>query len=85
MEQNGPGMAFGVLSLNAIVNIPEDLLPTVFGEMWRVLKPGGRLLLSFHIGDQVVRPEELLGQPISMDFFFFRPRSLRTRWKRQGS
>jgi hypothetical protein len=24
MEQNGPGMAFGVLSLNAIVNIPEE-------------------------------------------------------------
>jgi SAM-dependent methyltransferase len=84
MEQNGPGMAFGVLSLNAIVNIPEDLLPTVFGEMWRVLKPGGRLLLSFHIGDQVVRPEELLGQPISMDFFFFRPAVIANQMEAAG-
>jgi SAM-dependent methyltransferase len=66
----------GILAFYAIVNIPESLLPTVFGEMWRVLKPGGRLLLSFHIGDEIVRPAELLGQPISMDFFFFQPAAI---------
>jgi ubiquinone/menaquinone biosynthesis C-methylase UbiE len=67
----------GIVAFYAIVNIPEKSLPTVFAEMLRVLQPGGRLLLSFHIGDEVVRPDELFGEPISMDFFFFRPLTIR--------
>jgi ubiquinone/menaquinone biosynthesis C-methylase UbiE len=67
----------GVVAFYAIVNIPESSLPTVFAEMWRVLKPGGWLLLSFHIGDELVHPEELFGQTISMVFFFFRPSTIR--------
>lgn len=67
----------GIVAFYAIVNIPESSLPTVFAEMWRVLKPGGRLLLSFHIGDEVVRPDELFGQTISMLFFFFQPLTIR--------
>jgi SAM-dependent methyltransferase len=67
----------GVVAFYAIVNIPESSLPTVFAEMGRVLKPGGWLLLSFHIGDELVRPEELFGQTISMVFFFFRPFTIR--------
>jgi SAM-dependent methyltransferase len=63
----------GIVAFYAIVNIPSDLLPTVFREMWRVLQPEGRLLLSFHIGDEVIRPDQFLGQPMSMDFFLFRP------------
>ena len=59
------------------MNIPGDLLPTVFREMWRVLQSGGRLLLSFHIGDEIVRPKELLGQPNSIDFYFFQPLTLK--------
>ena len=74
----------GIVAFYAIVNIPENLLPTVFGEMWRVLKPGGRLLLSFHIGDEIVRPDELLGQPISMDFFFFQPAEIVNRIEATG-
>lgn len=67
----------GIVAFYAIVNIPESSLPTVFAEMWRVLKPGGRLLLSFHVGDEVVRPDELFGQAISMVFFFFQPSTIR--------
>jgi ubiquinone/menaquinone biosynthesis C-methylase UbiE len=67
----------GIVAFYAIVNIPESSLPTVFAEMWRVLKPGGWLLLSFHIGDEVVRPDELFGQAISMVFFFFQPFTIR--------
>jgi SAM-dependent methyltransferase len=67
------GSLAGIVAFYVIVNIPENRLPTVFSEMWRVLRPQGRLLLSFHIGDKTVHPDELLGQPISMDFFFFQP------------
>jgi SAM-dependent methyltransferase len=63
----------GIVAFYAIVNIPPESLPKVFREMWRVLRGSGRLLLSFHIGDERMHPEEFLGQPISMDFFFFQP------------
>jgi SAM-dependent methyltransferase len=74
----------GIVAFYAIVNIPEKLLPTVFGETWRVLKPRGRLLLSFHIGDEIVRPDELPGQPVSMDFFFFQPAAITKRIEAAG-
>jgi hypothetical protein len=35
-----------------------------------VLQPGGLLLLAFHIGDETIRSDEILGQPNSMDWFF---------------
>ena len=63
----------GIAAFYAIVNIPRDQLPTVFREMWRVLQPEGRLLLSFHIGDEIMHRDEFLGHSISMDFFFFQP------------
>jgi hypothetical protein len=39
--------------------------------MQRVLQPGGLLLLAFHMGDEVVRPAEMWGMLISMEFFYF--------------
>jgi ubiquinone/menaquinone biosynthesis C-methylase UbiE len=74
----------GVIAFYAIVNIAERLLPTVFREMWRVLEPGGRLLMSFHIGDEVLHPHELFGQPVAMDFFFFQPSAIRRYLEEAG-
>jgi ubiquinone/menaquinone biosynthesis C-methylase UbiE len=61
----------GITAFYAIVNIPADTLPGVFREMTRVLKPGGLLLLAFHVGGEVLRPEELWGQKVSMEFYHF--------------
>lgn len=63
----------GIAAFYAIVNIPEQSLPLVFQEMERVLQPGGLVLLSFHIGNEVRQVEELFGQAVSMEFFFFEP------------
>jgi trans-aconitate methyltransferase len=64
-------------STQSSIFLKAHFRPTVIPEMWRVLKPGGWLLLSFHIGDELVRPEELFGQTILMVFFFFRPFTIR--------
>jgi ubiquinone/menaquinone biosynthesis C-methylase UbiE len=63
----------GITAFYAIVNIPEESLPAVFGQMQRVLKPGGVLLLAFHTGDEALHEEEIWGRSISMDLFLFPP------------
>jgi hypothetical protein len=40
-------------------------------EMERVLRPGGLLLLSFHLGEEVSHVEELWGCAVCLDFYFF--------------
>jgi ubiquinone/menaquinone biosynthesis C-methylase UbiE len=67
----------GITAFYAIVNLPEESLPLVFQEMHRVLQPSGLLLLAFHVGNQVVQVEELWGQPVSMEFFYFQPSAIR--------
>jgi SAM-dependent methyltransferase len=71
------GSLGGITAFYAIVNIPVATLPVVFREMARVLAPGGLLLLAFHIGGEVIQPEALWGQPVSMEFFFFQPEAIR--------
>jgi SAM-dependent methyltransferase len=41
----------GLLAFWSLVHIPDDAMPTVFGQFRRVLRPGGPLLLGFHVGD----------------------------------
>jgi SAM-dependent methyltransferase len=67
------GTLAGIAAFYAIVNISRQFLPLVFREFQRVLRPDGILLLAFHMGDEVIREEELWGQRISMDFLFFQP------------
>jgi len=66
----------GISAFYAIVNIPAESLPRAVAEMHRVLQPSGLLLLAFHIGEEVIRPEELWGQPISMEFYHMQPEKI---------
>lgn len=61
----------GITAFYSIVNLQALLLPTAFAEMARVLAPGGLLLIAFHVGGEVIRPQELWGRSISMEFFHF--------------
>lgn len=59
-----------IVALYSIVHFRKKELVTFFAEMYRLLKPGGQLLLSFHIGDEVKTVDELLGVKASADFYF---------------
>lgn len=63
----------GIAAFYSIIHVPRPELVDTFREMRRVLKPGGLLLLVFHIGDHVVHLEEWWGHPVSVDFAFLRP------------
>jgi ubiquinone/menaquinone biosynthesis C-methylase UbiE len=41
-----------LLAFWSLIHVPDDAIPTVFGHFRRVLRPGGPLLLGFHIGDE---------------------------------
>lgn len=62
----------GIAAFYSIIHIPRGDLPQALRELHRVLRPGGTLLLAFHIGDDSIHLDEWWGQKVCVDFFFFR-------------
>jgi ubiquinone/menaquinone biosynthesis C-methylase UbiE len=62
----------GITAFYAIVNLPPADLDQALHEMMRVLVPNGRLLLSFHIGEDTSQVEELWDSGAALEFHFFR-------------
>jgi SAM-dependent methyltransferase len=63
----------GIVAFYAIVNLPQERLALAFREMFRTLEPDGLVLIAFHVGDEIVRPAELWGVPLTMDFYLHLP------------
>ncbi len=67
-----PDQHFGAaIAFYAIVHFDEDQLATALQEVYRVLKPGGQFLFSFHIGTEIIHHDEFLGKKAPVDFYFF--------------
>ncbi len=69
----------GVASYYSIVNLPPADHPQAFTEMRRILRPGGWLLISFHVGDETRHVEEFLGQRVRLAFHFFDPEDIQAQ------
>ena len=54
---NDSSSVAGILAFYCIVHLTPDQLQPAFAEMFRVLAEDGVLLLSFHVGSDVVRAE----------------------------
>jgi ubiquinone/menaquinone biosynthesis C-methylase UbiE len=61
----------GIVALYSIIHVPPSQLRQAFVEFFRVLHPGGSVLLSFHLGDEVRHFDELWGHEVSLDFQFY--------------
>jgi ubiquinone/menaquinone biosynthesis C-methylase UbiE len=63
----------GIAAFYSIIHIPRTDIVRALTELKRVLKPGGVLLLAFHIGNQTIHLEEWWGHKVCVDFFVFEP------------
>ncbi|WP_426509118.1 class I SAM-dependent DNA methyltransferase [Dactylosporangium sp. McL0621] len=70
----------GVIAFWSLIHIPDDLVPQVLAHFHRVLRPGGRLLLGFHVGDaHRLKTEGYGGHPMRVHVHL-RPPAKVTAW-----
>jgi ubiquinone/menaquinone biosynthesis C-methylase UbiE len=61
----------GVVAFYAIVHFTKEQVASAFREVFRVLRPGGLFLFTYHIGEETIHLDEFLGKTIDIDFMFF--------------
>jgi SAM-dependent methyltransferase len=63
----------GVVSWYSIVHMALEQLPEVFAEFFRVLAPGGHLLLAFKAGDRKTPLNHAYGHDVSLTVYWQSP------------
>lgn len=72
LELPAKDQEFGaVAALYSIIHLRPGELRPAFEEMHRVLRPGGRVLVSFHVGTEVRHLDDWFGRPVDVDFRFY--------------
>lgn len=74
----------GIAAFYSIIHIPRPSLNQALAELKRVLRPGGILLLTFHIGQETVHMDEWWGKEVSLDFNFFETSEMKENLKTAG-
>ena len=73
-----------IVAFYSIIHISRTDTVAALAEMKRVLRPGGLLLLSFHIGNEAVHLDEWWGLPVNLDFHFLRPEEIQDTLRAVG-
>ncbi|RQX08930.1 class I SAM-dependent DNA methyltransferase [Micromonospora arida] len=61
------GSVAGLVAWYSLIHIPDDQIGVVFAHFRRVVRPGGPLLLGFHVGDETtLKTEGYGGHPMNV-------------------
>lgn len=66
----------GIAAFYCIIHIPREKVIAALCEMRRVLKPGGVLLLTFHIGNEIKHVDAWWEKKVNLDFIFYQPEEM---------
>jgi len=61
----------GLVAFYAIVHFNREELARACREFFRVLRPSGLALASFHLGNETIHRTELFGKPVNLNFVCF--------------
>jgi SAM-dependent methyltransferase len=67
------GHFHGICAWYSVIHIPDELLPDVFAEFHRVLRPGGWVLVAFQVGEQPREFKQMFGEQVSLTFYRRQP------------
>ncbi len=74
----------GIAAFYCMIHIPHEQIVEALLEMKRVLKPGGILLATFHIGTETKHLDEWWEKPVNLDFAFYLPSEMEVWLKEAG-
>lgn len=66
----------GIAAFYSLIHIPRPRLLDALRELQRVLRPGGLLLMSYHIGAETIHLDEWWEKPVQLDFNFLETSTL---------
>lgn len=72
------------IAFYSIIHLEPGELRRAFGEIHRVLRPQGLLLVSFHVGSEVRHLDQWWGHAVDVDFRFFEPPDIAEVIERSG-